>query len=81
MVVKYPTKDTFMALSEEQMLKAKSEATSHLEYSISVLAAALGVDISTIDYPYEHGFPETDLMFKSHELLKKHVSNLEKLKA
>lgn len=70
-----------MALSPEQMLKAKTEATSHLEYSISVLAAALGVDISTIEHPYEHDFPETDLMFKSHELLKKHVSNLEKLKA
>lgn len=70
-----------MALSPEQLLKAKNEAISHLEYSISVLAAALGVDVLTVEDPYEHGLAETDIMFKSHELLKKHVSNLEKLKA
>jgi hypothetical protein len=69
-----------MALSAEQLSKAKNEAIAHLEYSINVLAASLGVDVSEIGDSYEHGLPENDVMYRSHEVLRKHVDNLSKLK-
>lgn len=69
-----------MALSAEQLNKAKNEAIAHLEYSINVLAASLGVDVADIGDSYEHGLSESDVMYKSHEVLKKHVDNLSKLK-
>lgn len=64
-----------MNLSEAQLAKAKQEAKDLLEYSIVVLCATLGIDVSTIDGSYEHDLPESHPEYASHESLKRQVAN------
>lgn len=65
-----------MALSPQKLAEAKQEAKDLLEYSITVICSVLGVDESSISGPYTHSVPESDILFSSHEALKKQVENL-----
>lgn len=65
-----------MALSAEKLAEAKQEAVDLLEYSITVLASSLGVNLNSLSHPYVHDAQEGDTNYDSHEALKKQVANL-----
>lgn len=66
-----------MALSEQEIAKAKDEARKYLEYSTYVLALSLGVDPATLSDPYV--VPASDPNYPLHVSLGAQVSALEKL--
>ena len=51
------SRETIMALSVEQVEKAKNEAKQYLEYSTYTLCSMLGIDPENIDEEIELGIP------------------------
>jgi len=68
-----------MALSEEDILKAKAEARKYLEYSTYTLALTLGVDPEDIEYPYSIPVADTHPDHALHQSLASQVAALDKL--
>lgn len=68
-----------MALSEQEIAKAKAEARKYLEYSTYVVALSLGVDPSTLGDPYVVPVADTHPDYPLHVSLGAQVSALEKL--
>lgn len=68
-----------MALSEQEIAKAKDEARKYLEYSTYVLALSLGVDPATLSDPYVVPVSDAHPNYPLHVSLGAQVSALEKL--
>jgi len=68
-----------MALSQENINKAKQRSIDFLEVSIASTAMALGVDLAELDSSYEIPVSEDDEKYKSYKSLKDMHANLERL--
>lgn len=68
-----------MALSQENINKAKQRSIDFLEVSIASTAMALGVDLAELDSNYEIPVSEDDEKYKSYKSLKDMYASLERL--
>lgn len=68
-----------MALSEQEIAKAKDEARKYLEYSTYVVALSIGVDPLTLSDPYIVPVSSTHPNYQLHVSLGAQVSALENL--
>jgi hypothetical protein len=68
-----------MALTEEQLSNAKSEAKKYLEYAVYTTALMLGVDIDEIDAGYVVPVDESHQDYLAYLSLASQVNALSKL--
>lgn len=68
-----------MALSPQQVEKAKADARELLEYSVYVLSVMLAVDVSSLSGDFAIPVPEGDASYHAYECLVRQVRALELL--
>lgn len=68
-----------MALSPQQIEKAKADARELLEYSVYVLSAMLAVDVNSLTSEFVIPVAESDASYHAYECLVRQVRALEML--